>query len=896
MPLLSRIANVFRSGKLNRDLDDELRFHIEERMAELIRDGASPEEAARQARRMLGSPLRTREASRDIKLLPRLESLVQDAQFGLRMLRRNPVVTVAAVFSLSLAIGACTAAFSLIDALILRPLPVHEPERLVYLTAETNGRISESSTYPLFERLRDAGREYADLFAMNYTFVRRRAVFDYSSGQEEKIRCQFVSGDAFPNLGIGPALGRVLTPEDDLRPGDHPVAVISHAFWERRFGRDPDVLGRWLSIMISPGSMETKQFQIVGVAQQGFWGVEPGFLTDVWVPTMMWHAASLTNPDATWFRTWGRLKQGVEPEQLARALEPAFANFRREAVSRFHPDTPSERVESFLSTRLVVQSAANGPSSIRQSFERPLWILGGVAGLVLLIACSNVANLFIARAAAREREMALRVSIGAGRSRLVQQVLVESVLLAAGACILGLGLAAAAAPSMVSLLSPAANPAYLDLRIDWRILGFVALLCALTTVLFGLAPALRASTVSPSNALKTGGQKQSAGMGVFRPLVSAQVGFSFVVLFLSGLLLLTFQKLSSVDLGFTKSGVLLFSIEAKDPQPGQSMRAATRQLQDHIRELSGVEAASLSSWSLFGGQRWSQSIRLPGQETESFSPFYLGVSPGFFETMGIRLLDGREFEPRDTQPERPTAVIVNETFARQFFSGENALGRSFSRLGRPDELTQEIVGVVADAKYDRVREPAPPTVYVPYGGGNQGTLEVRTALDPLAMVSTLREEIQRAHPAFQVTDVTLQSTLVEDDMLRERLLAMLSGFFALIAVVLAAVGLYGVLTYSVVRRTKEIGIRVALGARQVAVVRLVISEITLLVGAGLAGGAAAGFWLAQFLGALLFEVQPSDFWSLTLPLVCLLAAAALAAAPPAVRAARVDPMVALRYE
>jgi predicted permease len=507
-----------------------------------------------------------------------------------------------------------------------------------------------------------------------------------------------------------------------------------------------------------------------------------------------------------------------------------------------------------------------------------------------------VANLFIARAAAREREMALRVSIGAGRSRLVQQVLVESVLLASGACILGLGLAAAAAPAMVSLLSPASNPAYLDLRIDWRVLGYVALLCALTTVLFGLAPALRASTVSPSSALKAGGQKHSEGMGVFRPLVSAQVGFSFVVLFLSGLLLLTFQKLTSVDLGFSKTGILLFSIEAKDLEAGQPTRVATRQLRDHIRELSGVEAASLSSWSLFGGQRWSASIRLPGQETESFSPFYLGVSPGFFETMGIRLLDGRELEPRDTEPEQPTAVIVNEAFARQFFSGENPLGRSFSRLGHPGELTQEIVGVVADAKYDRIREPAPPTVYVPYAGGSQGTLEVRTTLDPLAMVATLREEIQRVHPAFQVTDVSLQSTLVENDMLRERLLALLSGFFAVVALVLAAVGLYGVLNYSVVRRTKEIGIRVALGARQFAVVRLVISEISLLVILGLAGGAAAGFWLAQFVAALLFEVQPSDFWSLALPLACLLAAAALAAAPPAMRAARVDPMVALRYE
>ena len=327
MSWLTRLTNVFRGRKLNRDLDDELRFHIEERTAELVRRGVPRDQAARQARRMLGSPLRLRESSRDIKLLPRLESFLQDARFGLRVLRKNSAVSAAVVVSLSVAIGACTAAFSLIDALILRPLPVHEPERLVYLTTENDGRETDAFSYELFERLRQAGRSYADLFGVSFQQGKRRAVLEGSGGQEEKVRCQFVSGAAFAKLGVRAALGRVLTATDDLRPGEHPVAVISHRFWERRFGRDPNVLGRWLTI-------EGKQYQIVGVGQEGFWGVEPGYLTDIWVPMMMWDFDAFSR-GASWLRIWGKLKPGVEAEQARQALQPPFTNFRRDRGKPF---------------------------------------------------------------------------------------------------------------------------------------------------------------------------------------------------------------------------------------------------------------------------------------------------------------------------------------------------------------------------------------------------------------------------------------------------------------------------------------------------------------------------------------------------------------------------------
>jgi predicted permease len=379
--------------------------------------------------------------------------------------------------------------------------------------------------------------------------------------------------------------------------------------------------------------------------------------------------------------------------------------------------------------------------------------------------------------------------------------------------------------------------------------------------------------------------------------VSAQVGFSFVVLFLAGLMLLTFQNLARLDPGFDKTGLILFSFEARDSEKDPTRTPQLeQQLQDHVRRLNGVKSASFSSWSLFGGSRWSGRVRLPGREQDPRPVYYLTVSPRFFETMGIHMLDGRDFEPRDAELEELDAVIVNETFVRQFFPGEKPLGKNFGRVDPSEVLPQEIVGIVRDAKYTSLRDPAPPTVYLPRRGGSYGVLQVRTALDPLALVPVLNEEVRRVHPSFRITDVTLQSTLIDNTLLRERLLALLSGFFGLIAVVLAAVGLYGVLNYSVVRRTKEIGIRVALGARRRAVVTLVISDISLLVASGLAAGVGAGFWLAQFVATLLFEVQPSDFWSLALPLACLLAAAALAAVPPALRAARVDPMVALRYE
>ena len=825
-----------------------------------------------------------------------LESIFSDARFGLRMLVKDRTLATAAIVSLALAIGACTAAFSLIDALLLRTLPVRDASQLIAFTfPDPFGHPFDSEVfhYSQFLQFREAAGGKIDLFGLTYGGGLRSVSFENSGAQEEKLRVEGISSDGFATLGLRPAIGRLFNSNDELRSQNQSAAVLSYNFWSRRFGGSPSVLGKWLT-------SGNAQLQIVGVAPKGFSGVEPGYSTDLWTPTLRpADPNGSLNNSSSWFRIWGRLKPGVDQEQVRQILQASFTNFRREHVKEMlRPDAPLELVANFLNAPLHVRSASRGSQSmVKMEFERPLWILAAVVSLVLLIACSNVANLLLARAAAREREMALRLSIGAGRMRLIRQMLIECSLLAVVACVLGLVFASATAPLIVNLLSPTDYPAYLDLHIEWRLLAFVAGIGVATVILFGLIPAIRASGVAPFEALKAGSGGMSGRIGILRVLLAAEVGFSFMVLFVGGLLLLSFQRLTSVDLGFSKNGVILFSIQTKD-LTGEKARIAGLELIDHIRQLPHVQNAGLSAQGLLGGNfMWimTPSIRIAGHEPQAVRPRYLAVSPRFFETMQIRIVDGRGFVPRDTESGSP-AVVVNQTFARQFFPNESPIGKRFERIADdPKPTPQEIVGVIRDAKYNNLREPATPTVYEPLRNLN-ATLEVRTAGDSAAIAPSVREEIQRFNPALRVTGVTLQSTQINNTLLRERLLALLSGFFALVALVLAAVGLYGVLSYSVVRRTKEIGIRVALGARQSRVVRLVLFDLLLVIGLGVIAGAAGGFALARYVSSLLFEVQPSDVGSLILPLACLLVAAALAALAPALRAAHVDPIIALRCE
>lgn len=915
MSWFSRLVNVVRGRRLDRDLADEIGFHLEARAADLVKEGLSVEEANRRALQQFGNQLRVRESSRDVKVMPWLDSILRDIGFGVRLCRRYRAVTAAAVISLSLAIGACAAAFSLIDALILRPLPVDDPRSLIYVAqrAPADTRDGLSFNYPLFGQLREASRSHVRLFAMSDQ-ARRDASFD--GGEPERVYGQWVSGDAFALLGVKPAIGRLLTSADDVNPGQHPVAVLSHDFWMRRFGGSVDVLGRWVTI-------RDKRLQIIGVVEKGFAGVEPGIATDVWASTMMWDERAITSPDTRWFRIWGRMQPGVGSEQARAVLQTVFTGFQRDQAAR-RAEASREWIERFVSTRVHLRSAANGFSALREDFASALWALAGVALLVLLIACANVASLLVARANSRMREMALRVSLGAGRGRLIQQVLIESGLLALASCVLGGLLAMLMAPAIVSMLSTSSAAVHLDIRLDWRLLAFLAAGGGIVTLLFGLAPAIRASAVLPGDALKSGSARHTGRIGLFRPLVAAQVAFGFVVLFVSGLCLTSFVTLLDTDLGFERHNLALARVaivpadhagpqDDEDPSEESAQTAAIwRGLIEQLEQMSGIESASLSGWSLFEGRGRNKAVRIAGRPVDAYMPWYLPVSPGFLATMQIPLVAGRDFDWRDAQAATfsgnpsatpaaasavSSAVIVNESFARRFFPGESPLGKRFVRIDGGATLSaQDIIGVAADAKYTDLRDAAPPTVYEPFQPESAAVVQVRTRLEASELTAMLRQELARSPTAFRLTDVTLQSTLVDSHMVRDRALALLSAFFSIVAIILVVVGLYGVLNYSVVQRTREIGIRLALGARPLTVARLVLSDVGTMTITGLALGACGALAAARFIQDLLFEVTPSDAWSIAAPLTCLLAACTLSTLPAIYRALRISPTTPLQGE
>jgi predicted permease len=873
----SRVSNVLRSDRLDRELDEEQRFHIEARAEELESKGLSRQAALEQARRQFGPPLRLRESSREVKLLPWVESLIRDLTFGLRLLKKDAMVSLAAVVSLGLAIGACTAAFSLIDALILRQLPVREPNRLVYVNRAGNGQDSLFS-YPFLERVRQTLAPHMEVFSMGHQSL-RQAVLPDANGVEEKLLTQFVSGNAFNALGITAAIGRTLQPSDDLTPGAHSVAVVSHAFWTRRLARNPNTLGLWIQV-------EQRSYQIVGIAPDGFTGAQPGQLTDIWLSNMMFTAHALNNPNSNWLQIWGRLAPGETRKTVLPIVLTTFTNFEGEPSANKEPSRRDTELP------IDLRDASAGFSRVRHDFERPLFALAAIVGLVLLIACSNVANLLLARSAARRREMALRASIGASRWRLVQQVLVESSVLTGAAAGVGVLGAIAAVPLIVGMLTTNENPVYLDARLDWRVLTFVAVLGCATTVLFGVVPALRASTAAPGEAIAHGG-RYAASAGMARSLLAVQIGFSLMILFVAGLLLRSFDRLLAVDLGFRPEHVTLLSVEARDRLEPAQAREVGRQLLARVQELPGVESASVSGWALFRGWSNGNNVGLPdGGRAQTFR---LAVSPQFFRTLRTPLLDGREFVPADSDATDPIPIIVNEAFARKYLPGERAVGLRLSttRGGRP--ISYEIVGLVASARDGSVRGEMSAFLFSPIQDAD-GTIEIRSAFDPRTVADRVREVLPQIHPSLRLVDVTLQTSLVWNTLLRERLLAVLSAFFAALGLVLAAIGLYGVSSYAVVRRTREIGIRLALGAQAPAVVRSVAGGIALAVAAGTAAGLAGGLYFARFMQTFLFETDPVSPSSLALPLLWLFAVALAATWRPLRRATHVDPVEALRAD
>jgi len=879
MSLWSRIANVVRWRSLSREIDEEVQSHIEEAIAQ----GRDPAEA----RRTFGSTLRYREESRDIRLVPWLASLRADAIFGWRQLVRRKVTSAAAILSLALAIGACTGAFRLIDALLLRPLPVANPERLYALAREAfyDGKMQsfDQWAYPSFQLMRAAAKDQAELIAVSYG---DRTDLTYKADSEmEKAVVQYVSGWMFGTFGLRPALGRLLAENDDLKPHASPYAVLSYDYWRRRFGQDPKVIGRTFR-------MGDDLYEIVGVGPAPFTGTETGTVTDVFVPAMM-HPGAI-HDDWTWHRTLAQLKAGVAVGPLRAKLDATSHAFEEERAKGF-TGMSKEFIDAFLGQKLVLEPAAAGASNLQNEYHRSLIALGVLVALVLLIACANVANLMTAQAASRAREMALRVSIGAGRLRLVQLVLVESAILALLAGAMGGVFAWWSAPFVVSMINPPDNPVRLDLPADWRVLGFGLALTLGVMLLFGLMPALRASAVKPASALR-GGEDPHTRRRTMHALIAAQVAFCFLILFVAGLFAATFERLSDRPTGFSADRLLLLhTVAQREEAP-----VFWDQVAEHLRTVPGVEAVALAGWPLLDGNGWNGFISVNGAPPGPDLAYFLAVSPGWVGTMRIPFIDGRDFRPGETAP---GVAIVNETFAKEFFKGENPIGQSFAKTG---ELPCKVVGVVRDAPYRNVREPILPSVYVPIRRTDtHGAVEpmrgatfiVRTAsANPMALASILRREVPRVRPEFRVNNIRTQADLVRAQTVRERVLAMLALFFAAVALLLAAVGLYGVLDYSVLQRRREIGIRMAIGAPAGSIAGLVTVEIFAMVLVGALAGVALGMASVRYIEALLYHVKPAEPAMLLLPSCTILAAALLAALPAVFHAVRIDPVAMLRSE
>ena len=707
--------------------------------------------------------------------------------------------------------------------------------------------------------------------------VRRSITFD--SGEPETAVQQFVSGNVFATLGLQPAVGRLLGEHDDVVPGGHPVVVLSHDYWQRRFASDPAIVGRSFR-------MGGRLYEIAGVAPKGFTGTEPGAVTDFFVPSMM-NPEALKSEGWSWFRIWLRPRPGVNPSQVEALLHARFQADER--AKSFAPDTPRSRVEAFLSERLVLQPAGAGASVIQKTFRRPLWILASLATLLLLIACANVANLQITRALARRAELALRLSLGATRGRLLQLMLLESALLATLACGAGALFAWWAAPFIVSMLAPAERPVRLILDLDLRAVALGVSLIVAVTMIFGLAHALRASATTPVGALKEirgqRGHRRLTGT-----LVAVQMALCVFLLMGASLFVGSLDRLLSRPLGFAPEQLLHVVVESRRQLPAEEWG----QLAGALADLPRIESATVAGWAPLSGNRWRSSVTAPGIASPDDAPNWVSVSPDYFATMRIAMLQGREFRPGDRSPgldeaKKPVAgvAVVNEAFARVYFGGGNPVGRRV--VVDSSQAPMEIVGLATDAVYFSVREASHPAVYVPLAARQGATLLLRTSGSGTDLAQAIRRELARLAPDVQLREAVTFESFLTQQLIRERLLAVLSAFFAALALILAVIGIYGVLNHAVTRERREIGLRIVLGARPAHIVLRLTARLLGAMSAGAFVGLAGGVAFGQWVQTLLFETDPADPAALVVPLTLMALAAVFAVLPPAIRAVRTDP-------
>jgi predicted permease len=828
-----------------------------------------------------------------------MQSIWRDIRHVSRSLRRTPTFVAVVVLTLGLGIGANTAIFSLMDQVLLRPLPVRDPGSLVLLDGPGAfmGRTFNAMTfsYPMYQDFRDRNEVFSGVIGRFGT-----SMTVSWHGEAERANGELVTGNYFETLGVRPALGRVFNAADDRTPGAHPVAVLSHGYWTRRFGGDPAVLHQSVTVNGHP-------LTIVGVSAPGFTGLQVGIAADVMVPMMMkaqmtptWN--DLDNRRSRWLNVMARLKPGVSPEQAATAMNVLYRQIN-EAEIQTLPNASANFRERFLTKRLQVLPGHRGLSDLRQQFSTPLLVLMGMVGVVLLIACANVANLLLARTTSRHREIAVRLALGAGRGRIVRQQLVESGLLALGGTLVGILIATWTGDMLLSALPGDPAVRNISAQPDWRVAAFALALAVTTALIFGLAPAFQATRATVTTTLKdeagsvAGGGRQAR---LRRALVIGQVAMSMLLLAGAGLFARSLFNLKSIDPGFRVESLIAFSV---DPSLSGYDPARTRsyylRMQEELAAIPGVSAASLSQLGTLTGNDWRMTVRVIGyepKEGEDMNPNVDGIGPRYFETLGIPLVAGREFTERDTLP-GPRVAIVNETMARYFFGQETAVGRRL-RFGLIDEDV-EIVGVVKDVRALQLRTEAPRFVYLPYlqqPDTTQMTVYVRAAGDPGGAAAAVRQTAQRLDPNLPIFDMKSMAVQVDESLFAERMVAVLSIAFGVLAAVLAAIGLYGVMSYAVARRTREIGIRMALGAERSRVLWMVLREVAVLAAAGIVGGSVTALWLTRRVETQLFGISPNDPMTLVGAAVLLGVVALVAGYIPARRATTIDPMLALRTE
>jgi predicted permease len=828
----------------------------------------------------------------------------QNLRYAFRTLRKSPLFTTVALLSLALGIGANTAIFTLINQLILQPLPAKNPGELVMLAGKgrhyggNNG--PNKLSYPMYQDIRDKNQVFSGMFCS----YREQMSLSFE-GRTELINSEVVSGNYFRVLGIGAAAGRLFNASDDLYQGGHPLAVLSYGYWKSRFGGDRAIIGRKIVVNGYP-------LTIIGVSQAGFDGVEPGFAPQVRIPVTMDDYlpkspfTRLNDRRFRWLIVFGRLKPGMTLKRAQAGLQPLFHQILQKEVAQkeFAKASPFVRSE-FLKMWLQLTPGSTGRSYLRDQFSKPLFALMAIVGLVLLIACSNLANLLIARASSRQKEMALRLALGAGRGRLIRQLLVESLLLSAVGGVFGLLLAVMIDKALIDFLPAGSEPISLSGTPGWAVLGFTCVVSVLAAVLFGLAPALQCTRAQLADTLKdqAGSVVSGGSVALRRILVVAQVSLSLLLLIGAGLFLQSLHNLKDLNPGFDLHGLLEFAVE---PTLQRYDRASAiefyRRLDERLRTMPGIQDAAFAVVPILADNEWDNWVTIEGytpKQGETPDPHMQFCTPSFLRTLKIPVLLGRDFSSRDIQG-APKVGIVNQKFAKHYFGNASPIGRHLGMGSDPGtKMDIEIVGVAADTKYESMRQEMPDELYIPYQQAdfvNGMVVYVRASGDPLGLFNRLRAAVRDVDSTVPMYDLRTLDDQVEFSLITERLLATLSTAFGAVASLLAALGLYGVMAFMVAQRTREIGIRMALGAARGSVVWMVMREVLKLAGAGIVIGLFASWLATRLVQNQLFGVQATDLLTMCAGALGIAAVAAAAGYLPARRATSIDPMQALRWE